>query len=497
MTFILPARRWQAAAFALLLPLLAAEAAAGILNAPFFIWNEFRLARSVALWHGFSLYLDKDAAGPVIGTLHPPVSHCIYLLVAGLHNPTYLLLAASLLSLLLTFVPLAWVLLRAVESTGDRLFVALPAFLFCGFLILQTPGTLHIATMIHVDAAAIAFATIACGTFCNPRKPISARQAWLAGLAGVLAVGSKQTLAPILLGIALFIAVSAGARLLAHFGAAVLVGAAVLFAAILAFVPAHAFLFNTITLAAHRPLKDGYVELLVKSYRTFKQDALPALFPILLLPGCQWIAAAPRLALRDFFRANRSFVFALAAAALIPVTVKAIVTVGADVNHQGLVLYLLFVAAGLAIEQGLADPHRPFVRGCAWICAALGILVSLAPGALLTLPSRLRQVRFNASETALHYELRHPGFAYFPYSPLASLLSAGRAFHMDFSVYDREMGGYPLTAHQFEAGLPSAFKMVAIPPGEQPRSIALQNMLQRYERIADLELPEWTVYKLR
>ena len=68
---------------------------------------------------------------------------------------------------------------------------------------------------------------------------------------------------------------------------------------------------------------------------------------------------------------------------------------------------------------------------------------------------------------------------------------------MDFSVYDREMGGYPLTAHQFEAGLPSAFKMVAIPPGEQPRSIALQNMLQRYERIADLELPEWTVYKLR
>ena len=480
---------------ALLLFLLLVQAGAGILNSPSFVWNEIRLARSMALLHGFSLYLERDAAGPVIGTLHTPVSHCLYLPAAGFHSPTYALLAGSLLSMLLIFVPLGWVLLRASTGVRDRLFVATTAFLFSGFLILQTPGTFHIACMIHTDAAALAFATLACGVFCNPCRPITVPHVWLAGVGCVLAVGSKQTMAPIVLAIALFLAVSAGTKLLAHFGAAVLVGGAVLLGAILAFVPAQAFLFNTFTLAAHRPLKNGYIELLVKSYRAGKLDALPALFPMLLLVGFQWIAAARKPNLRDFVRANRWFAFALAAAALIPVSVKAIVSVGADVNHLGLVLYFLFVAAGLAIQQSLADPDNSLLRGSAWMCAALGISVSIAPGTLLSLPARLRDVRENAPEVALHYELRHPGRAYFPWNPMVSLLSNGIVYHVDYSVYDREITGYPLTSHQFEAGLPSGFKVVAIPPGEQPQSRALRDMLERYEQVADIELPGWTVYE--
>jgi hypothetical protein len=482
---------------ALLFSLLAVEAAAGILNAPSFVWNEIRLARSVAMLHGFSLYLDRDAIGPVIGTLHTPVSHCLYLLAAGFHSPTYALLAGSLLSVLLLFVPLGWVLLRASEGVRDRLLAASAAFLFCGFLILQAPGTFHTASMIHTDAAALAFATLACGVFCNPRKPIMVPQVWLAGVGCVLAVGSKQTMAPIVLAIALFLGASAGARLLAHFGAAVAVGGAALLGAIVAFVPAHAFLFNTVTLAAHRPLKDGYVELLVKSYREGKLDALPALFPILLLVGFQWIGAERRPDLREFVRANRWLAFALAAAALIPVTAKAIVSVGTDVNHLGLALYLLFVAAGLAIEQCLADPGNAFLRGSGWMCAALGILVGIAPGAVLSLPSRLRDVHQNVPEVALRYEVRHPGRAYFPYNPMVSLLSNGSVYHVDYSIYDREITGYPLTSQQIEAGLPSGFRVVAIPPGELLRSSALRDMLGRYEQVADVELSGWTVYRMK
>src|SRR5580700_9974363 len=160
--------------------ILAAQAVAGILNSPSFVWNEIRLARSLAMWHGFSLYLDRNATGPVIGTLHTPVSHCLYLLVAGFHSPTVALLAGSLLSVLLIFGPLGWVLLRASEGARDRLLVAAAAFLFCGFLIMQAPGTFHTASMIHTDAAALAFGTLACGVFSNPTKPITVSQAWLA-----------------------------------------------------------------------------------------------------------------------------------------------------------------------------------------------------------------------------------------------------------------------------------------------------------------------------
>jgi hypothetical protein len=154
--------------------------------------------------------------------------------------------------------------------------------------------------MIHTDAAALAFTTLACGVFCNPRKPIAAPQVWLAGVGCVLAVGSKQTMAPIALAIALYLAVTAGAKLLGHFVAALLISGAVLVGTILAIVPARAFLFNTITLAAHRPLKDGYLDLLVSSYRAGKLDSLPALFPILLLIGWQIFGAEPRPGLREF-----------------------------------------------------------------------------------------------------------------------------------------------------------------------------------------------------
>lgn len=478
-----------------LFSLLAAQAGDGILNAPSFVWNEVRLARSMALLHGIGLYPGRDTTGPVIGTLHTPVSHCLYLAVAGLHDPTYSLLAGSLLSMLLIFVPISWVLLRASKGNRDRLLGAAAAFLYCGFLIMQAPGTFQIASMIHTDAAALAFATLACGVFCNPRQPITAPQAWLAGVACVLAVGSKQTMAPMVLALALFLAVTAGARLLAHFGAAVLVGGAVLLAAILALVPAQAFLFNTVTMAAHRPLKQGYIELLVMFYRAGKQDALPALFPMLLLAGGQWIAAERNPGLRDFIRANRWLAFALAGAALIPGTLMALVTVGADVNHLGLALYFLFVAAGLAIERYLAHPGNSWLRGTAWMCATLGILVSIAPGTLLSLPSRLRGLHRNAAELALHYELQHPGRAYFPCDPMATLLANGRVYHVDYSLYDREIAGCPLTAHQYEAGLPPGFTVVAIPPGERPESSALRDMLKRCERDDDIELPGWTVYK--
>jgi hypothetical protein len=151
----------------------------------------------------------------------------------------------------------------------------------------------------------------------------------------------------------------------------------------------------------------------------------------------------------------------------------------------------------LAIEQFLADAEHPFLRSTAWLCAALGILIGLAPGTLLSLPSRLRYVRQNPPEAALAYARRHPGQAYFPCNPMAALLSDGKAYHVDYSVNDREIAGYPLTPEQFKAGLPPEFEVIAIPPGEQPRSSALRSMLARYDLTAATELPGWSVYKRR
>jgi hypothetical protein len=80
---------------------------------------------------------------------------------------------------------------------------------------------------------------------------------------------------------------------------------------------------------------------------------------------------------------------------------------------------------------------------------------------------------------------------------MVSLLSNGSVYHVDYSIYDREITGYPLTSQQIEAGLPSGFRVVAIPPGELLRSSALRDMLGRYEQVADVELSGWTVYRMK
>jgi hypothetical protein len=310
----------------------------------------------------------------------------------------------------------------------------------------------------------------------------------------VLAIACKQTIAPVALAIALYVAITEGGKRFALFLFACAVTGGALLAFLLSILPARAFLFNTLVLAAHRPLKPGYLEILVAAYRMGRLEALPALFPVLFLALWSWMAARPKPAIRQFFAANRWIVFLMAGAGLIPVSMKALITVGADVNHLGFVLYFLFAAAGLAIQQYFTDAH-PALRLGSRLFLAIGILVSLAPGMALTVVASLRHLRANPAQTAHDYNMRHPGVAYFPTNPMAPLLKDGQLYHLDTALYDREVAGYPLTAEQIRSGLPDRLSLVAMPPGQEIQSKALQGFFAGFVRITDPELPGWTVYR--
>jgi hypothetical protein len=481
---------WATAAVLVLSLILAIEAAAGILQSPTLSWNEVRLGRSMGLLYGFPLYVGEHAPGPVIGTLHTPVSHVIYILAALVHDPTLAIVAGSFLSFLLTFIPMGWVLARAKESVSGTAL----AFLFCGFLILGTPGMHYSALMIHTDAPALAFGSIACGIFANSRQEITRRQLWISGIACALVIGCKQTLAPMAVGIAIFLWIAGGRRQAMQFLLALVSAGALLLAAILLFVPPDVFFFNTVTLTLHRPLKGHYFREMVRYFQMAKQDALPALVPLAFFAVFPWVDPAQR-GVRQFFQANRWMIFALAALSLVPLAAKAMITNGADVNHLGIVLYFLFLAAGLAIQKNLAGGKSPVLHLAALIFAALGILVALAPGALISLIVGSGHLRENATEAAYHYEIRHPGRAYFPWNPVASLLATGKMYHAEYAIYDREIAGHPLTPAQYAAGIPARFELVAIPPGENAWSEALVALLARCQRGTDPELPGWVVYK--
>ncbi len=477
-------RPWLYSILAVLALLFAIEVLEGILRSPTLIWNEIRLTRSMALLHGLPLYPAERELGPIIGTLHTPVSHLLFLPTAAIHDPTTAILAGSLIAFLLVFSALGFALVRSASAVTA---VTALTFLFCGFLIVNSEGAFNTAFFIHTDAAALAFATVACSLVAG-RNRITTAALWMSALACALAIASKQTIAPVALAIALYVAITEGGKRLASFLFALAVTGGSILAILLAVFPARAFLFNTFVLAAHRPLKPGYLQILADTYRAGRLEALPALLPILFLAIWTWTAP------RQFFISNRWMVFLMAGIVVTPVSVKAIVTVGSDVNHIGFVLFFLFVAAGLAIQQYFDHPD-PATRLSSRIFLAAGILVSLAPGMILALPASLRNLRSNPSQIACDYEKRHPGIAYFPCNPMTSLLRDGKLHHLDIALYDREVAGHPLTPQQIRSGLPRDFILVALPPGELLQSQALQGAFAGFIPAADEELPAWNVFR--
>jgi hypothetical protein len=446
------------------------------------------------LLHGFSLYPAENDLGPIIGTLHTPISHYLFLPAAAIHDPTASILAGSLLACVALLSALGFALVRSASAVSGRRAIAAVSFLFCGFLIVQSEGAFNTVFGIHTDAAALAFATIACALVSGRNRMTTVFSVWISAAACVLAIASKQTIAPVAVAISLYIAITEGGKRFALFFLAVALTGGSLLAFLLSILPARAFLFNTLVLAAHRPLKPRFLEILAGAYRMGRLEALPALLPLLFLAIWSWIAATPPRKIVQLFTVNGWIVFVMASAALIPVSMRAIVTVGTDVNHLGFVLYFLFVAAGIAIQQYFSDPHSAVRLGCR-LFLAVGILVSLAPGMTISLLASLRNLGANPSQTAHTYNLHHLGVAYFPCNPMTSLLVDGKLYHLDVALYDREIAGYPLTLEQLQSGLPRSFILVALPPGEQVQSQALRGLVAGFVRITDPELPGWTVYR--
>ncbi len=474
--------------------LLLIETAAGVLRAPSLLWNEARMCRSLALIRGFSLYPPKNALGPVIGTLHTPVSQCFYILAAGFANPTALIVAGSVLSAFVVFAALGWLFVRAAALSVQPWLGLAVAFAFCGFLLLGTPGTYNTLLMIHTDAPALALATLACGILCGRHAPLTTVQVSIAGAACALVIGCKQTLAPLAVAVICFLALVAGWSLLIRFLAAFMATTLALLAAVAACVPMSAFFFNTVSLAGRRPLKSAWPVILTEAFRSGKLEALPAILPIAALLAYRLFSSEARPALKQIANENRWLIFVFAAISLIPVCAKAIITVGADVNHLGLVLYFLFVGAALAIQQNLYAPVA-FLRLNTRMFAVVGILAGIAPGAALTISSSLRNLDRNAAQVAYEYSAHHHLLTYFPLDPAADLLARGQLYHFDVALFDREIGGAPLTPEQLRSGLPPHFERIALPPGEALASAALRRFVAGWIPIADPELPGWTVLR--
>ena len=78
----------------------------------------------------------------------------------------------------------------------------------------------------------------------------------------------------------------------------------------------------------------------------------------------------------------------------------------------------------------------------------------------------LRDPSSHLTRNAYHFLKRFPGFASFPYDPIAHLLAEGRLYHAIPSVIERGEAGYPVSSDHLRSGQPDDFRLLCLPPAE-------------------------------
>ena len=167
--------------------------------------NDHRLAPSLGLIHGYTLY-EPRTGGPVLSTLYGWFTALSYLPAALIQNPVWAVYAGVLITLCIFFVPTA-LLLRLVTRQMGLPTAAYAAALLSFALVTQAvPSLSRSSTMIHADAPAIGAAALSCFFLLKKRSRLGKWENFLlAGLFAGVSIFSKQNMAPFIATAALWL----------------------------------------------------------------------------------------------------------------------------------------------------------------------------------------------------------------------------------------------------------------------------------------------------
>jgi hypothetical protein len=157
---------------------------------------------------------------------------------------------------------------------------------------------------------------------------------------------------------------------------------------------------------------------------------------------------------------------------------------GAHENSFHAVYFLIAAAATLLVDGGRARAGRLL----AYAVCALAIVAASRSGHLDLRTPRPRLWQ-NDAELAYDFAVRHPGEAYFPWHPLASLLAEGRLYHFDYALIDRFLGGYEPTVAHVRGYVPPGMRWIAA----RGRVWTLRYFPEYSQETTLPELPGWTV----
>jgi hypothetical protein len=464
---------------------------------PLDLWSDVRLARTFAIYHGFQLYPSADTTGPILGTLHMPVSHLLFGPAVLAPSPTSAIYVACLIAVALIVVPLVWLFCFPAFVRSRNLHTALFALAAGGFLIITGgSGGAPRFMMVHTDAATVGFAALAAGLLCSTRAPLTWRRLLLSALCATLSLGAKQTMAPLVVALCLFLLIADGPRTTLRY-ILCLIGSGLAFAAFCfaLFRPVRDFLFNTVTLATHRPGRGAGFSAVVSIFRDSLYAILPCALGIAVFMFLWLFRNGSTRGIRGLFSEHRWLVFPIVGLLLAPATIKARMTIGGAENHTAIFSFFFFVGIGLALLRFMSEDAAPSHSLAAKMLTGLIIAYSI-PGTFEKIQSTtaLLHSQPNYEAAVERYERQLHETTYFPDAPLATFYSEKRFYDVDLMLLDREDGGRPISPAQFVSAIPTNTQRVVVPEGLRVSRV-LQDYLAGWTVGTDPDLPKMIVYE--
>ena len=437
---------------------------------PVSVWNDVRLAPSLALARGVPLYAGEHA-GAVTTWIYGPLPVLLWLPAALAPTAAQAVAIAGLINLLTTVGAIAavcawWPAPRGTTlSGGERALAAAAAIAIWPFAAFQ---------YLQADNVAVALGLVANLLLV---RTSSRRGRWGAAGLAVAALACKQTSVGVAAAQCVWLGATAGwGEARRHAGRCAVLGL-LLGAWMAASFDWAGLRLNLFTVPGHLPWAPHPVQRVI--------DLAPLLVIHLLLPGVILVAGRRRIWTRE----SPLLLPSLAWLCAWPASAAALMKFGGTLNSLQSLGYWLPPA--LLLGCAMLRQRRAAI---AWFAAA-----ALAAAALCGLRlARLREIpRLPLVEhyrQAANLARLLPGEVWFPWNPLVTIYAENRFDHVEDGLLMRFLAGRPLTMDDARRHLPPRMCVIALPHGGTEWGIAL-HFAPPDARTDDLGL--WTLHSWR
>lgn len=463
-------------------------------------WNALAQTQFSGFGRGWPPYADSTT-GPVTGYWYGPVPLWLYLPSSWFDHPETAIRVRVLLTLAWVWIPcglaIRWMIPN--PNRGVR-FPSSHVMILIYWVLHETTPTRLLATMSAIDGPGLGWSALACGALAraiDTESTTHRRRGFeaLAAFAAIAALGCKQSLVFVPIGLVVWAALVGSGHLarrlslwLGLFASGFLVGT-------LSLATWEELRFNMIAIPGERPWSGATPFNLIQALTEWTGFTFPWLVAPLAFALAKWNTIepgrwrSPATTLRQIARSSPWLLASALAVLGMPTAVMGRVIVGGDFNGMGPSVGLAMVSlSSWLVSQALSNesqaerpPNRSnFNPARAALGIALALLLSRRTLVLLTSIPRVLGAEEPAVTQAWKVLRAEPGTVRFPWHPLAHLLAEGRPRHADYPLYDCELIGQPLEPTRLRSDIPATVRFLALPSDREARFLDHRPEFQTY-----------------